>query len=402
MRLSELLSAAGAALAVLVAAVMASSAPVTAASAKETPTAAGELDAVREECIAAAREALQHEQGVAALERTIGLLGRDAEGRQRGLDESRPEQARLLGTLAHLARDPPERPAYAPAAVIERIRGEMLLQGTLPGLRAEARALAGEIERIAALRQQIAGKKAELESARQASAADRAQLAELAARRLELTRRLLPEDSGAAVRIARLGHEASDIGDLIKRADAATERRDKEVLARARAALPKDMVSMLTAEAADPTRPQPLHAFDPPHSALLMPVSGTITGGFGTATAAGAANQGLSLAALPGAVAVAPFDGRVIYAGPFRDCGLVLIIRHGGLYHSLLAGLERIDVKSDQWVLAGEPVGAMLESSGGALYFELRRDGRPVDPHPSLASGAAGRNQPDGDQKVRE
>jgi len=397
-RLSKaaLSGAAGAGLAVLV-----GTAPVTAAPAKETP-AAGELDAVREECITAARGAQQHEQGFAALERTISLLGRDAEGRQRGLDESRPEQARLLGTLAHLARYPPERPAHPPASAIERIRGEMLMQGMLPGLRAEARALAGEIERIAALRQQIAGKKAELESARQANAADRAQLAELAARRLELTRRLLPEDSGAAVRIARLGHEASDIGDLIKRADAATERRDKEVLARARAALPKDIMSMLTAEAADPTRPQPLHAFDPPHSALLMPVSGTITGGFGTATAAGAANQGLSLAALPGAVAVAPFDGRVIYAGPLRDRGLVLISRHGGLYHSLLAGLERIDLKADQWVLAGEPMGAMLESSSGALYFELRRDGRPVDPQPWLAPGAAGRNQPDGDQKVRE
>jgi len=78
------------------------------------------------------------------------------------------------------------------------------------------------------------------------------------------------------------------------------------------------------------------------------------------------------------------------------------IIRHGGLYHSLLAGLERIDLKADQWVLAGEPVGVMPEGSGGALYFELRRDGRPVDPQPWLAPGAAARNEPDGDQRVRE
>src|SRR5205823_4687596 len=102
---------------------------------------------------------------------------------------------------------------------------------------------------------------------------------------------------------------------------------------------------------------------------------------------------------LPGAVAVAPFDGRVIYTGPFRNFGRVLIIRHAGLYYSLLAGLERIDMKVDQWVLAGEPVGAMPEASGGVLYFELRRDDRPVDPQPWLARGAAERNEPDGDQK---
>ncbi len=404
MRLSDAaLDAARAALAVLAAAVLASAGPATAAPAKTTP-GGGELAAVRQECIAAARDAQQHERAIAVLEHTIGLLSRDAEGRQRGLDESRAEQARLLGTLAYLARDPPERPAYAPAAAIERIRGEMLLQDTLPGLRAEARALAGEIGRIAVLRAQIASKNGELASARQTREGDRGQLAELTAHRLDLTRRILAEDSGAAVWVAKLGREAGDIGDLIKRADAATEIRDKEVLTRARAALPKNKTSTLTAEAADPTRPHQLHAFDPPHSVLVLPISGTIARRFGDAAreAGATANQGLGLAAFPGAVAVAPFDGRVIYAGPFRNLGLVLIIRHGGLYYSLLAGPGRIDVNADQWVLAGEPVGAMPEGSGGALYFELRRDGRPVDPQPWLAPGAAGRNEPDGDQKVRE
>ncbi len=414
------LRAAGAALAVLVAAaVLASAGPASAGPASVPPgapsSALGNLDALRQECIEAARDARRREQATLALEHDIALLGRDAEGRQRGLDESRAEQAHLLGTLAHLARHPPDRPAFAPAGAIERSRGELLLQGTIPALREEARALSGEIERIAALRQKIATQQGELGIARQALGKDREHLAELTARRRELTGRLLPEDSGGAARMARLGHEASDVGDLIKRADAATERRDKEVLARARAALPaapRANPNALTAETADPTRPHALRSFDPPRSVLEMPVSGTITRRFGAAdaavAAAGTASQGISLDALPGAEAVAPFDGRVIYAGPFGNLGLVLIIRHGGLYHSQLAGLARVDIKADQWVLAGEPVGAMPDApppegaSGGALYFELRRDGRPVDPLPWLANRDAGRNEPDGDQKVRE
>jgi septal ring factor EnvC (AmiA/AmiB activator) len=405
-RAPAFLASVAAALALLVAAVLTGAGPVTAAPAKAPPSAVGELDLVRQQCIAAARDAQSREQTVAALEHTIGLLERDTEGRQRDLDESRAEQARLLGTLAYLARNPPERPGFAPPAAIERIRGEMLLQGTLPGLRAEARALAGEIERIAVLRAQIATKEDELAGARQARGEDRRQLAELIAQRLDLTRRILPEDSAGPTRTLRLGQEASNIGDLIKRAAAAAEHRDKEVLARARAALPADKASALTAEAADPTRPHQLHAFDPPHAVLVTPVSGPIARRFGAAdppTAAGAPpNQGLSLAALPGAIAVAPFDGRVIYAGPFRNLGLCLIIRHGGLYYSLLAGLERIDITADQWVLAGEPVGIMPEASGGALYFELRHDDRPVDPQPWLAPGAAGQDEPDGDQRMRE
>ena len=412
------LGAAAAALAMLVAvAVLATARPVIAAPAKAPegalPGASGELDAVRQECIAAARDAQQHERAIAVLEHTIDLLGRDAEGRQRDLDDSRPEQARLLGTLLYLARNPPEQPDFSQTAPIDRIRGELLLQGTLSAVRAEARALSGEIERIALLPGQIASKKGELASARQARADDRPRLAELTAGRLALTRRILPEDSGGAARITKLAHEAGDLGDLIKRADAAVERRDKEVLARARAALPeplKAMASGLTADAADPTRPRQLHAFDPPASVLVMPVSGTIVRRFGAADiakdaaigAGATASQGLSLAALPGAEAVAPFDGRVVYAGPFGSLGLILIIHHGGLYHSLLTGLGRVDIKADQWVLAGEPVGALPDADGAALYFEMRRSGHAVDPQPWLALGDAGRDETDGDQRERE
>ncbi len=400
------LASVGAAPALLVAVVLISAGPVAAAPAKPPPSAVGELDTVRQQLIAVARDTQSHEETVAALEHTTLLLGQDAEGRQRDLDESRAEQARLLGTLAYLARDLPERPGFAPPAALERIRGEMLLQGTLPGLRAEAHALTGEIDQIAALRTQIAAKKDALARAREVRGEDPRQLADLAAHRLDLTRRILPEDSAGPKEIAKIGHEASNIGDLIRRADAAAERRDKEVLARARAALPADKAGALTAEAADPTRPHQLHPFDPPHALLVTPVSGTIARRFGDAdapTAAGATpNHGLRLAALPGAIAVAPFDGRVIYAGPFRNLGLCLIIRHGGLYYSLLAGLERIDITADQWVLAGEPVGAMPEASGGVLYFELRRDDRPVDPQPWLAPGAAGRDAADGDQRMHE
>jgi septal ring factor EnvC (AmiA/AmiB activator) len=393
-----------------------------------SPNASGDLDALRQECIAAARDVQQREQTALALEHAIDLLRRDAEGRQRGLDESRVEQAHLLATLVYLARHPPARPSLAPEPSIDRIRGELLLQGTLPGLREEARALAAEIGRIAALRQQIVTQEGELASEREALGKDRERLAELTARRLKLTLRILPEDSGGDQRIAKLGRDASDIGDLIKRAEAAAERRDKELLGRARAALPKALKAMesaLTADTADPTRPRALAAFDPPHSALQMPVSGTIVRRFGASdvpgsagAATGTTGQGISVAAPGRAEAVAMFDGRVVYAGPFRNLGLVLIIRHGGLYHSLLAGLGRVDIKADQWVLAGEPVGAMPDAvdkaSGGALYVELRRDGRPVDPqlwlgsrdqgrHPGGAPGPnEGRNEPGGDKKVRE
>ena len=364
---------------------------VGASAARPAPASslAGDLDAARRECIAAAHDTQQREQAVATLAHRIDLFRRDAEGRQRDLDQSRPEQARVLGAIEVFQRHASDRLAFFRENPLDRARSEMLVEGTVAGLRAELRALSAEIKRVAELRNEIAARQGELAGARDAVESGRAHLTQLVARRLDLTRRLSPEASGENARFARLGRQAADIADLIKLADAAIDRR----------------------EAADPTRPRDLRVFDPPHSALVMPVSDPITRGFGAterddADASKAASQGLSIAAAAGAEAVAPYDGRVIYAGPFRDRGVVLIIRHAGLYHTVLAGLGRADVGPGEWVLAGEPVGAMPDAvdkiTGRPLYFELRHDGRPVDPHPWLAIPDEGRDPQNGDQKVRE
>ena len=393
---------------------------LAAAPAAAVAASPDDLNVLRGQCIAAARETQRAEQAVAVLHRQIGLLERDAAARRRGLDESRREQARLLGVLEFLARNPPDRgPAAAPP--VDRLRGEMLVSAAVPTLRSQAAALSGEIVRVSALKQQAAAKQDELKQAEQAVPPARGRLAQLATERQAMIRELLPADPGAAARNAKSGREAKDIDDLIKRAEAAADRRDKEIVARTRAALPKEAAEMVTAETADRTRPIALAAFEPPQSALLPPVSGPMSPPPGVAEAAGAAKPGLALSAPAGGEVVAPFDGRVLYAGGFRDFGLVLIIRHAGGYHSVLAGLGQVDVETEQWVLAGEPVGVMpapdpsrtpgegTEAGLARLYFELRRDGRPVDPQPWLArsddgsSGLSpvGPGERNGDQRVR-
>jgi hypothetical protein len=60
------------------------------------------------------------------------------------------------------------------------------------------------------------------------------------------------------------------------------------------------------------------------------------------------------------------FDAWVVYAGPFRSFGQLLILNAGGGYYILLAGMQRIDVALNQFVLAGEPVATMGETSEAA------------------------------------
>ena len=122
--------------------------------------------------------------------------------------------------------------------------------------------------------------------------------------------------------------------------------------------------------------------------AFAMPARGELVSRFDETTALGLSSKGIVIETRASAQIVAPYDGRVAFAGPFREYGLLLIIDHGEGYHTLLAGMGRIDVLLDQRVLAGEPVGVMdsIANEKPRLYVELRSKGHPINPLPWLAA----------------
>jgi septal ring factor EnvC (AmiA/AmiB activator) len=125
---------------------------------------------------------------------------------------------------------------------------------------------------------------------------------------------------------------------------------------------------------------------------MPFPARGRIVGRFGqTNMEAGSATRGIVLETRPGAQVIAPYDGQVVFAGPFRGYGLLLIIEHGEGYHTLLAGMARVDCVVGQHLLVGEPVGVMGSQAEGKphLYVELRHNGQPVNPLPWLSAHKA-------------
>ena len=117
---------------------------------------------------------------------------------------------------------------------------------------------------------------------------------------------------------------------------------------------------------------------------MFLPAHGKIVQRFGQIS--GTQNQGVILETRPDAQVISPHDGWIVYAGPFRGYGLLLIIEHGEGYHSLLTGFSKLDSVPGQWVLAGEPVGLMGAPKSGRprLYIELRHNGQPINPLPWL------------------
>ena len=154
--------------------------------------------------------------------------------------------------------------------------------------------------------------------------------------------------------------------------------------------------------------PEPNRLVGPqPFSALVkqvsLPVSGRIVRRYGEDDSNGGVMHGDTVTTQSGAIVTAPSDGDVLYAGPFRSYGQLLILNAGDGYHVVLAGMGRISVAPGQTVLAGEPVGAMSEAevastsasgNGNAapeLYIEFRKDGKPVDPAPWWSVKMSGR-----------
>ncbi len=124
---------------------------------------------------------------------------------------------------------------------------------------------------------------------------------------------------------------------------------------------------------------------------LPLPAQGPITVGFGrvvnprfnTVTV----QNGIDLAAPPGAPVWAVAPGRVVHAGWFKGYGNLVIVDHGEGYHTLVAHLASMKTAMGEEVAAGDVLGTVGDSAslkGPYLYFEIREKGRPLDPRPWL------------------
>jgi murein DD-endopeptidase MepM/ murein hydrolase activator NlpD len=150
--------------------------------------------------------------------------------------------------------------------------------------------------------------------------------------------------------------------------------------------------------AAERERSTPREASPPPRrmapGRFLWPVRGRVVSGFGS-KGGGLVNDGMNIAAPEGTPVRAGADGTVIYAGNgVRGFGNLVLIRHQGGWVTAYAHNERILVRQGQTVRTGEEI-ARVGSTGAVgtpqLHFQVRRDGKPVDPAVHLDRTVAGR-----------
>jgi murein hydrolase activator len=105
--------------------------------------------------------------------------------------------------------------------------------------------------------------------------------------------------------------------------------------------------------------------------------------------------NGLDIEAVVNAPVTAIHEGTVVFADFFQGYGLMVVIDHGGKHHSLYAHLGEVLVHAGDRVRAGQGIGTAGTSGleGSGLYFEMRFQGKPVDPSDWLKPVRNGSNR---------
>ncbi|TDU00565.1 MULTISPECIES: murein hydrolase activator EnvC family protein [Azorhizobium] len=332
------------------------------------------------------------EQKITELEGRIATLDTNAAEIRTSLLKRRDVLADVLGALVRMGRNPPPALLMRPDDALDAVRSAILLGALLPEMRVEAETLAADLADLSRLRGDLSKARDQLAELRTSMEEDRRRLTAYVderQRRVAEDNKELPQEKAQAEAVAK---STGDVHDLVTRLESEVAPAAKAASEAAKPAPPaKTEVAAL-----NPARIAPARPFAEAKGLLPLPVAGVRLKDFGASDGLGGTDKGITFATRAGAPVAAPADGWVVYAGPFRSYGQLLIINAGGGYHILLAGMERITVELGQFVLAGEPVAVMGSVSratpGGTasgqpqLYVEFRKDGISIDPAPWWAA----------------
>ena len=393
------------------------------ALADQARTVGDQVQGLRIRAAVAAHKIQKTEAALNEIEDSLTTLQQQDDDYRRRLDRMQDSMAHSVAALIRMERRPAAALLAASGTMLDVARGGRLLAVALPALRADADQIGELLAAVGQVRVRLSQEQKQHIAAMTTLSGRRQELQELLREQAKSERQLRRASAAEGRRLAALAGKAGDLRNLMQRLKLEERARQEEQRrAAAQAAVPAgnaaapdagdaaglaqrrrqkfaaDMARALAgaqdgkeAEAGKqdtPTSRQRLALapnkvpFSKIRGHLQLPAEGKLVGKFGDSTGFGPHAQGITLQTRKGAQVVVPYGGRVVFAGPFRNYGLILIISHGEGYHTLLAGLSTLQAVVGQALLTGEPVGRMGGDGKRSLYIELRRKGVAINPNP--------------------
>jgi len=356
-----------------------------------------EIKAINANLVAAAKRVQDQEVQVAMLENELSRLQREASSKTGQLRDRRKQFSGVIMALSRIARFPTEALIAQPIPAEDTVRSAILLKAAIPAIEKRAKALNVELKGLGVARQRMEHQRLALQGALERLQFEEDRINSIRKKKAALRAEAISKSRAAQSQALSLGKKAKSLRDLVGRLNQQKKISDKAHRAKIARKTPSRLrvspKSMIAAPSARQLKKlNQIAKISRAQGHLPYPAIGQLVGLYGQALDGGLTSKGISIETRQGGQVISPFDGKVVFAGPFRGYGQLLIIDHGEGYHSLLAGLGRIDAEIGQSVLAGEPV-AIMSGPGGldgggqpVLYVEFRRNNQPINPLPWLAA----------------
>ncbi len=313
--------------------------------------------------------------------------------------------AEVLAALQRMGLNPPPALLVKPEDALASVRSAILLGAVVPEMRAETEILAADLKSLARITASISEERKRLVDRISEQVAEKKRLGRLLAERKQVQAQSEAEIEAERRKAEELVGKAEDLQDLIAslESEIGSIRRAQEEARRAEEERRKREAELANRPVPRENRLGSGEPFGRLKGKLALPAAGSIVAHFGATDGVGGLRTGDTVQTQSGAIVTAPVDAIVLYSGPFRSYGQVLILDAGDGYHVVMAGMDRINTALGQSVLAGEPVGAMgevrlasavmqnAENANPELYIEFRKDGKPVNPAPWWAERRTGR-----------
>ena len=301
---------------------------------------------------------------IAAAQARIGLIATLQQTERARIADKQGPILHLVAALQTLARRPPALAIPQPGSIDDIVHVRLLLADTLPVIAARTASLREDLDRQTQLRGDAERAVSALAASRHLLDLRKVALAQVEATAIRRSQRLADQAADEQERALGLGEEARDITDRMQTmADAG------------------DVQARLAKLSGPDPRPDGADDAPPLHSGVpryRLPVAGEVTGGFGEVSPSGVRARGLTIATDGAATVTAPAAATVVFAGPFRSYGLIVILAHGGAWTTTVTGLGTLAVKQGDRVAQGAPIGR-TDTTGGHVTTELRRDDKPID-----------------------
>lgn len=345
-----------------------------------------DIASLRQDLVKAAQEANRYETQGRATQKKITALERQMQSTRQTIYENKQTLSELLAALQMISTSRPPILTSSAENTLDLIHTAQLMSGVSENLRTKADILATDLKTLEARQLDIEAEQAKLGENEAALEKKRQDIKILVETKSRLEKDVGSQSRSAQSRAQKLATEAADLRELIVR----FEQAAKDIIPRIKpdidepgGSVAKPRLKPRPGSSAPPLiLPSDVKRFADARGLLQAPVIGTVK------TAYSSQHKGITLSTRPNAPVLAPYAGRVEFAGPFKNYGNVIILNVGDDYFILMTGLGDIFAESSEIVDIGQPLGQMPSKTGAPseIYMEFRKNGRTINPKPWLGT----------------